>query len=363
MRSVRLLCLLSVAAGLASAASYTVTDLGALGGYTVATGINNDGQVAGWGMTAQETALAFAFDGATMNSFSGSGETRSYGLNSAGQIVGVVETPDGPQATLWSGNTAVSLGSGNAMAINNSGTVVGGGGGQAFVVQNGERQEFRAGQWSAAYAVTDRGLVVGYSELTPGTFRAFLWDSANGIRTLGTLGGRSSYAFGVNDTGQVVGNSLTRRGYTHAYLYDGTRMNDLGTLGGTRSAAYGINSAGSVVGYSTRADGSTAAFLHNGGQMLDLNSLLLAPAQSWLVQEAYAINDLGQIVGTALLDGQSHAVRLDPVVSLLSAVPFTADAVATPEPSTMTLALCGVALVWLGRRKTTATSDPQTDDD
>src|SRR5215207_10175943 len=65
---------------------------------------------------------------------------------------------------------------------------------------------------------------------------AFLYDSTNGMKDLGTLGGTNSYAYGINDSGQVVGYSDTANSGPHAFLYDSTNgMKDLGTLGGTNS--------------------------------------------------------------------------------------------------------------------------------
>jgi len=38
--------------------------------------------------------------------------------------------------------------------------------------------------------------------------RAFIWNSANGLRDLGTLDGDDSYAFGINSSSQVVGSIM-----------------------------------------------------------------------------------------------------------------------------------------------------------
>ena len=89
-------------------------------------------------------------------------------------------------------------------------------------------------------------------------------------------------------------------GYSHAFLYSNGTMTDLGTLpGGLDSEGYGINASGQVVGYSEINSGSDIrAFLYSNGTMTDLNSLI-DPACGWTLLDAYAINDSGQIVGTA----------------------------------------------------------------
>jgi len=96
---------------------------------------------------------------------------------------------------------------------------------------------------------------VGYSQITgSAVYDAFLYS--NGIMTdLGTWRERSQ-ALGINNTGQVVGFSYTTgnnpfngAGIGHAFIYSGGVMTDLGTLGGTpTSSAYAINDAGQVVG-------------------------------------------------------------------------------------------------------------------
>jgi probable HAF family extracellular repeat protein len=85
---------------------------------------------------------------------------------------------------------------------------------------------------------------------------------------------------------------------------------DLGTLGGTDSAADGINASGQVVGSATTTANESHAFLYSGGVMYDLNKLIPA-GSGWILQEATAINDAGQIVGNGRYNGASRAFRLD----------------------------------------------------
>jgi probable HAF family extracellular repeat protein len=71
-------------------------DLGTLGGTTsIATSINNSGQVVGYSDTAGNTAThAFFYDGATMHDLGTLGGTSSYAasLNNAGQVAGDSQT-------------------------------------------------------------------------------------------------------------------------------------------------------------------------------------------------------------------------------------------------------------------------------
>jgi probable HAF family extracellular repeat protein len=63
--------------------------------------------------------------------------------------------------------------------------------------------------------------------------QAFIWDSTNGMRALGSLGG-DSYATGINDSGQVVGYSYLSDQFTsHSFIWtEATGMVDIGGPGG-----------------------------------------------------------------------------------------------------------------------------------
>jgi probable HAF family extracellular repeat protein len=210
-----------------------------------------------------------------------------------------------------------------------------GGNGQAFLYDNGVTEDLgtlAGGNWSSAYAVNASGTVAGYGNVAGGAFRAFVWSAASGMTELGTLGGSSSYANAVNDLSQIAGEASVASGYEHAFVDTNGVLHDLGTLGGGSSFAYDINNAGVAVGYSYLAGNAVAhAFAYVNGQMIDLNSLL--PANSgWVLEEAYGINNQGDIVGTGTFDGQQEAFLLDP----------PQFAVQVPEPATAGLLLLGV---------------------
>jgi len=87
----------------------------------------------------------------------------------------------------------------------------------------------------------------------------------------------------------------------------------LGTLGGQLSMGLGINNYSWVVGWAEQTSGGgPRAFVHDGTRMIDLNTVLWN-GTGWLLREAMAINDAGQIVGEGFFNGQPHAFLLQPM--------------------------------------------------
>jgi probable HAF family extracellular repeat protein len=160
---------------------------------------------------------------------------------------------------------------------------------------------------SEANAVSVTGLVVGDST-NPGlyTHAASFWSGT--VKDLGTLGGFNSSATGVNFSGTIVGISdlsTEDLGIEHAFVKTSSGLKDLGTLGGTgNSEAFAINDLGEIVGQSVTANGDTHAFLYKKGKLIDLGTL------GGSVSAALAINDEEAAVGYAALSGDAnvHAV-------------------------------------------------------
>ena len=100
----------------------------------------------------------------------------------------------------------------------------------------------------------------------------------------------------------------------HAFLTTDGVIHDLGTLPGfDDSVAYDVDGAGEAVGAAAPApDAPNArALLWRGGRTVDLNGLL--PLNSgWVLEEARAINNRGQIAGTGLFHGAPRAFLLTP---------------------------------------------------
>ena len=105
----------------------------------------------------------------------------------------------------------------------------------------------------------------------------------------------------------MVGSYTTSGGSDHAFLYsDGTEQ-DLNTLipassGWTLEDAYGINDSGQVVGTGVNPSGQTHAFLYQNGTVTDLGTL------GGVTSEAWGINASGQVVG----DSTTAAARTTP---------------------------------------------------
>jgi len=315
--------------GRSPAQSYTVTDLGSLGGTSNATAINASGEVVGYSETAVPTVIhAFYWTQSTgmvdIGTLGGN-VSQAFGVNDQGVIVGGSNHANNgiSYPFIWSPTGGFQrLGiNGADYAVNDKGQVIG--------VTGSDEYAFRwtksggkvllgtlGGSNTSPYAISPQGDVVGYSLLGNKTYHAFLWKPATGMSDLGTLGGINSYGLGINDSTNIVGWATIPGAnfYYHAFFWtELTGMQDLGTFGGKYSLALGINDAGQVVG-SANLPGDTQgdAFLWTqSGGMQDLNALI-PPNSGWVLNNAAAINFAGQIVGNGTYLGEIHAFLLTP---------------------------------------------------
>jgi probable HAF family extracellular repeat protein len=132
---------------------------------------------------------------------------------------------------------------------------------------------------------------------------------------LENLGGFSR-GFSVNNSDHVTGSSVVdANGNEHAFLWHDGTLDDLGVIGGAvTSHGLDINNLGDVVGtlvFDLNNGELNHGFLYRDGMMIDVNTLL-PPGSGWVLRDAQAINDVGQIVGFGIINGQRHAYLLFP---------------------------------------------------
>lgn len=331
-----------------AAPTYLVQDLGTIDGTggALATGLNNRGEVVGYGAAGGVREHAFLYDGAmhdlgTLGGFLQN--SYAFGINDAGQVAGYSEIGGPPDPNgfavyhgfIYSNGQLSDMGvlpgalDSQARAINNAGVATGWGSVRrnleqtAILYSNGQLQRLvSTSDATTGYAINSAGWVAGIMGNVP-----FFYDGSVHPLTTPNFPGE---AWGINDRGEVTGwADIGPNDAQRAFLYDGA-MHDLGTLpGGDISYAFAINNRGDVVGNADTADRGTV-FLYTDGRMYDLNSLL-DPNPGYAIVQVRAINDKGQIAGSALIDRELHAVLLSPV----------------PEPfSFAPLALAAPALFW-----------------
>jgi len=214
-----------------------MSDITAADSRGYARGINSHGEIVGEG--ALNTGLydkPFFYSNATLTYFEPLGQT--YGaanaINDAGQIVGYTGIAGGERAFLYQNGVSTDLGTLGgtwartvAYAINQAGAVVGWAMNEqfqhAFLYENGQMQDLGAlppdghnTNYSEAFAINDRGVIVGDSNL-----HAVRWVNGT-ISDLNQMIPPDfaiylTEATGINDSGEIICNGFVN-GHAHAFL-------------------------------------------------------------------------------------------------------------------------------------------------
>ncbi len=291
--------------------TYTVTDLGTLGGHeTIPLGINNSGQIAGFSSVLPDHQLhAFLWQLGVIVDLDPDPPIERFSsanaINDAGMIAGQLElAPEqAPRAVIFAGGAAIVLdGLGGqfscARGMNKIGIAVG----RAV----NEDLEMRAVMWldgdaidlgfdgsstSQAMDISSGGaVVIATIDREDNSYSAVLWEDGRLVE-LGTLGGRWAFPGMINDLNVVVGNSPIFSGRTHAFRWTAEEgMIDLGVLPGClTSTAQAINRMNEIVGSVFDCQSGEFGVLWSGENIKDLNECV--PPGSPRIVGASGIND------------------------------------------------------------------------
>jgi probable HAF family extracellular repeat protein len=312
---------------------WTVEAIIGLGGRSSqAFGVNDAGQVVGIAETVEGDQHAFVWSagpGATDVGTLGGTASTAFGINLHGEVAGLayVNAALQPHAFAWRGGKIADLGtlggpSSSGIAVNAGGEIAGnsppatGVPNHAFVARAGAPLRdlgTLGGTFSTVGGINAAGAVAGTSTLRGGTaFHAFVWTPARGMRDLGgTQQLPNTLAAGINVRGEVVGTGFPGRGNnSRGLVWSGGRITEVGVLSGDlRSELYAVNDVGEAVGISYAPSGAQHAMLASGGRLVPLTPL--AP-RGWTLTGAFAIDDLGEVAGTGTFGGRTTGFLLSP---------------------------------------------------
>lgn len=225
--------------------------------------INDNSYCVGTYYSVGSTPRAYAAkDGTLAATFSGEGY--AYDINNQNEMI--VRINGQLQYKNLDTAAITSLGSlTTATAINDNAQVVGG----SVMWDNGtftQLGDLGSGNTKAS-DINNSTQVVGQSYYQPGFQHAFKWNTTDGMVDLGTIGGTISAANAINESGLIVGWARNESASLRATLWDGTGAYDLTNLvtnltGWSHlSEARDINEQGQIVGFGVTDSGAKHAFL------------------------------------------------------------------------------------------------------
>ena len=328
------------------AQSYTITDLGTLGGsFSRAYDINSAGQITGRSYMPSSVTAGFLWEDGKMINIGSlgneTGESSANGINDFAAICGSSEPPDQQtHAFRWQDGRMVDLGTlggvgSRGYAINNLGDVTGralpaGSSVNHAVMWIGEEiidlGVLVPGYDTYGFGINDLREVAGWGWVAATGVKGFVWRDGF-MCLLPGLSGEDSSAIAINDLGWIAGDSRAADGATHPVIWISKTapVIPIIDLGLPQEFDFGfchaLNNVGVVVGtYWEAVPGwdnyNIYPFIWEDGRMQLLEDMI-PPDSDWDLNFPLGINDAGQIVGEGVPPGGDpevqHAFLLTPV--------------------------------------------------
>ncbi len=192
--------------------------------------------------------------------------------------------------------------------------------------------------FTAGVTVSNSGQVTGATgNIDEDNFTGFVWDAASGMHYLSPLAGdMGALGFDITSVGQVVGYSASSMppGSTpwewdwNLVMWDENgAILDMGCKIDPMGPNPTMNNLNQMTGTLKLPNDTDfeSYFWQEGMGFIKAHDLSINDSL-WTVTDLYQINELGQMIGSAKLDGQYHGVILNPI----------------PEPGTIGLMLLGM---------------------
>lgn len=319
---------------------FELTDLGSLGGgASIATSLNDIGEVAGISLNSTDQVRPFIWNGEELEEpqIEGTGDIQAYAINDSGMLAGFA---------------VVSPTEGSAYRYHNTET--------SFAPSV-------TGSYSTAYAINSSGVIAGVME-SGNQFSGFAWDEE--LISILVPEGVLSIIYSLSDDNSIAGLVQDANGVTRGFRNDetgpeGSRIYDMNSAGlavGSSNNSpmiwpqnsepqvlaetgefYSVNESGWMAGivavdqpakagtgfglrfyeenshYNLRnqtahkSDGNGVSASLRVGSSLFILADLVQNIGEWQLIEAASVNRLGQIAGTARVNGQPRAFLLTPI--------------------------------------------------
>jgi probable HAF family extracellular repeat protein len=285
--------------------AYRITDLGHLmpKGQMFPTSINDLGQVVGMGDAVGHQVNAFEWSGGVLTDLGVPGEeTVAWGINNAGEVVGTRN--EGVAAVRFLPKPETEFGRGELFGVNLDGTAFGTDDfGGWFSLEPGGQQT--ALDVTSAVAINDSGTILGsigpYSTQQP----VLLSGTTTTVLPL-PQDAQSASGVALNNAGDVLVEAADQRSplLWHDGAYATLPMPQVDPR--FRINATGMNDQGQEVG-----SDDAGPLLWDSTGVHELFGMI-APGQHWRLAFAIDINQRGQIIGTGYHDGAPAAFLLTP---------------------------------------------------